>query len=80
MNNREDISHGSADALREFIFDTLRGAEDQGYLGQIYAANRDDAALEYTVLRLVGYTRAAIATLADLKKMNEEARNGDGPQ
>jgi hypothetical protein len=55
------------DNFREFIGETLAMAQVQAELGATYAAIGDDAGLEYSVRRLVAYTKAAVGTLNDLK-------------
>ncbi|WP_262299708.1 hypothetical protein [Microvirga sesbaniae] len=64
--------HGSPWAYREFIEETLNMARIQAELGVTYASIGDDAGLEYTVRRLVAYTRAALTTLNDLRTTKEQ--------
>jgi hypothetical protein len=61
------VSHGTLEAYREFIAETLCMVRIQAGLGETYAGIGDDAGLEYAMRRLVAYTRAALGTLADLK-------------
>ena len=61
------VSHGTPEAYREFIAETLCMVRIQAELGETYAGIGDDAGLEYAMRRLVAYTRAALGTLADLK-------------
>jgi hypothetical protein len=64
--------HGTPDAYREFIGETLAMARTQADLGATYASIGDDAGLEYAVRRLVAYTRAALGTLNDLRTTKEQ--------
>jgi hypothetical protein len=59
---------GSLDELREFIGENLSMAAIYAQLGTDYAGVGDDRGLEYSILRLVAYTRAAYETLVDLKE------------
>lgn len=69
MIDPDHIAHGTPDAYREFLAETLVFAQIQADLGSTYAAIGDDAGLEYALRRLVAYTRAAVAVLSDLKAM-----------
>ncbi len=69
MMDRENISHGSADALREYIHEMAGMAALQAELAMKYAEIGDDTGLEYATRRWVAYTRAALATMVDLKAM-----------
>jgi hypothetical protein len=64
--------HGTPDSYREFIGEMLAMARIQADLGATYASISDDAGLEYTLRRLVAYTRAALATLNDLRTTKEQ--------
>lgn len=67
--------HGTPEAFREFIAENLALAQIQAGLGATYAAIGDDTGLEYALRRLVGYTRAALGTMGDLRaEQSREAR------
>ncbi|MFC4170487.1 hypothetical protein ACFOYU_00170 [Microvirga sp. GCM10011540] len=66
------VPHGTPDAYREFISETLDMARIQAELGVTYASIGDDAGLEYALRRLVAYTRAALGTLNDLRSNKEQ--------
>ena len=70
--NSKGVLHGTPDAYREFIGETLAMACIQADLGVTYASISDDAGLEYAVRRLVAYTRAALTTLNDLRTTKEQ--------
>jgi hypothetical protein len=72
MMGHDQIFHGTPAAYREFIEENLSMARIQAELGATYAAIGDDTGLEYATRRLVAYTRAVIATLGDLKALNEK--------
>lgn len=65
---RQQVAHGTPDAFREFIAETLAMAQIQANLGTTYAEIGDDMGLEYAVRRLVAYTRTALATVNDLRE------------
>lgn len=65
--------HGTPQALRDFIGETLFLARIQADLAVTYAEIGDDTGLEYTTRRLTAYVRAALATLKDLRN-DKEAR------
>ncbi|HEY8381585.1 MAG TPA: hypothetical protein VIL09_05475 [Microvirga sp.] len=71
--NQTPRFHGTPEALRDFIGETLFLARIQADLGVTYAEIGDDIGLEYTTRRLTAYVRAALATLKDLRK-DKEAR------
>jgi hypothetical protein len=58
---------GSREELREFIGENLQMVGIQAELGTTYAAIGDDVGLSYAVRRLATYTKAILATLADLQ-------------
>jgi hypothetical protein len=62
------------DNFREFVGETLAMAQVQAELGAKYASIGDDAGLEYSIRRLVAYTKAAISTLDDLKAEKPKLR------
>ena len=64
----EGVSHGTPGVLREYIGEALDMARIQADLGVTYATIGDDAGLEYTLRKLVAYTKAALATLNDLRR------------
>jgi hypothetical protein len=63
--------HGTPDAYREYIGEMTSLAKVQAELATTYAAIGDDTGLRYAVSHLVAYTRAAVATLADLQDMKQ---------
>ncbi len=71
-NAMHGTPHGTPDAYREFIGETLDMARIQAELGVTYASIGDDAGLEYALRRLVAYTRAALGTLNDLRTTKEQ--------
>ena len=75
--NADQISHGTPAAFREHIHEAVSRAAIQAEIAMQYAELGDDAGLEYAILHLVAYTKTALATVADLKAMNEkEASHG----
>ncbi len=78
MINRDDISHGTADADREFIFDALENAQIQAGLGMTFASIRDDVGLAHAMRGLITYVRAAAATLQDLRDRNDAGGDHEG--
>jgi hypothetical protein len=70
----DHIAHGTPAALREFIGECLTMVRVQAELGEQYCGIGDDIGLEYSIRRLVAYTKAAPATLADLREMKRERR------
>lgn len=71
-DSSQGAPHGTPWAYREFIEETLAMARIQADLGVTYASIGDDAGLEYALRRLVAYTRAALATLNDLRTTKEQ--------
>jgi hypothetical protein len=69
MNSREDISHGTLVAYREYIREMAGMAALQAELTMKYAELGDDVGLQYALHCLVAYTRSALATLSDLNAM-----------
>lgn len=65
---------GTPDAYREYIGEMTSLAKIQADLATAYAAIGDDTGLRYAVSHLVAYTRAAVATLADLQEMKDGRR------
>jgi hypothetical protein len=74
MDQTSPIAHGTPAALREFIGECLAMTRVQAELGEAYCSIGDDIGLEYSIRRLVAYTKAALATLADLREMKRERR------
>ncbi|GJD47239.1 hypothetical protein AFCDBAGC_5132 [Methylobacterium cerastii] len=68
----DHIAYGSLDAYREFIAETLAGAEIHARIGQSYVEAGNDAGLEYSVRCLIANVRAAASILAELKKSKAE--------
>jgi hypothetical protein len=58
---------GSKDELREFIAEAMNMARIQAGLGATYAEIGDDVGLHYAARRLAAYTKAILATVADLQ-------------
>lgn len=75
----DHIAHGAPAALREFAAESLDMARIQAELGSTFATIQDDVGLEYAVRRLVAYTRAALATVADLKATKNGSVSHDAP-
>lgn len=71
--SQDHISHGTPDAFRYYIHEMAGLAAIQAELVMKYAELGDDAGLEYALRKWVAYTRAALATVGDLKKMNAQA-------
>lgn len=71
MMERSEIGHGSPDAYRELIYNSLAMAAIRAQLGTTYAEIGDDAGLHYVIRNLVGYARTAVGTFKDLKAMNQ---------
>jgi hypothetical protein len=67
------ISHGTPAAFREYIYEMAGLAAIQAELAMRYAELGDDAGLEYAARRWAAYTRAALATVKDLRSMKEQA-------
>jgi hypothetical protein len=63
-------SYGTPDVYRQFIAETLAGAEIHARIGQNYAEIGDDPGLDYAIRCLIANTRAAVSVLANLKEMN----------
>jgi len=63
---------GSVAELRDFIGETIGLAALHAGLAETYAALGDDAGLEYAMRRFAAYSKAAFATLADLKAANNK--------
>ena len=68
----DHIAYGSLDAYREFIAETLAGAEIHARIGQSYVEAGNDAGLEYSVRCMIANVRAAASILAELKKSKAE--------
>lgn len=73
MTRQKHISHGTPDVYREFIHEMAGLATIQAELVMKYAEIGDDTGLEYATRRWVAYTRAALATMSDLKQMHKQA-------
>jgi hypothetical protein len=69
MMDRENITHGTPEAYREFIRESLTLAQLYADLAATHAAIGDDVALGYSLKCLVAYLRAATAVFKDLKNM-----------
>ena len=79
--NSDQISHGTPDAFRENIHEMAGMAAIQAELAMKYAELGDDTGLEYAIRRWVGYTRSALATMADLKALKaQKGGPGHGPR
>lgn len=72
MSAPNHIAYGTPDAYREFIAETLAGAEIHARIGVTYAEIGNDAGLDYAIRCLVANARAAVSVLADLKQMKAE--------
>jgi hypothetical protein len=68
-----NAAHGTPDALREFAGDALAMAQITAEIGAKYAALGDDVGLNYTARQLAAYTKAILATVADLQAYKTEA-------
>jgi hypothetical protein len=68
MTKAEKPFHGTPDAFRHFIAETLAFAQIQADLGATYAALGDDVGLEYAVACLVAYATTASTVLKDMKE------------
>jgi hypothetical protein len=67
----DHVAHGTPAAFREFIGECLAMVRVQAELGETYCGIGDDVGLEYSIRRLVAYTKAVLPTLADLKEMRK---------
>lgn len=75
------VLHGSPAALREYIFECAALAAIQTELVRTFAEIGDDHGLEYATRKWVAYTRAALATVNDLRAMTADKGGHDsGPQ
>jgi hypothetical protein len=70
MSASDPQSYGTPDVYRQFIAETLAGAEIHARIGQNYAEIGNDPGLDYAIRCLVANTRAAVSVLANLKEMN----------
>ena len=66
---------GSVAELRAFIGETIGLAAVHAGLAETYASLGDDAGLEYAMRRFAAYSKAAFATLADLKAVKKGGRS-----
>ena len=64
---------GSRAELRAFAAEAFGMAQVQAQLGLTYAEIGDDAGLHYAARKLAAYTRAVIATVADLESTKTDA-------
>lgn len=70
MNAPDLNSYGTPDVYRQYIAETLAGAEIHARIGQNYAEIGNDPGLDYAIRCLVANTRAVVLVLANLKEMN----------
>jgi hypothetical protein len=70
--SRPEAAYGTREAYREFLAETLAMARIQAELGAKFAEIGDDVGTAYAVRQLVAYTRAAVGTVGDLRKLKEE--------
>lgn len=66
------IAYGTPEAYRQFIAETLAGAEIHANVARTYAEIGNDAGLAYAIRCLVACTRASVSAMADLKDMKAE--------
>ena len=69
----QQIAHGTPEALREFAEELFARAQIQAELGVRYTQLGDDTGLNYVARQLAAYTRAILATVADLNALAREA-------
>ena len=60
--------------LRAVIAETIGLAAAQASIAETYAALADDAGLEHALRRFAGYSKAALATFADLRAATDGRR------
>ncbi|MCJ2043066.1 hypothetical protein MKK58_00655 [Methylobacterium sp. J-078] len=69
---RDHIAYGTPEAYRQFIAETLAGAETHANVARTYAEIGNDAGLAYAIRCLVACTKASVSAMADLNDMKAE--------